>query len=77
VPCGRDVGMMERAIVLQLLGDRRWTRAELMQATGIDGIALRAILATLVVEGVAVLDRDAVVASRCARYLDKIGLVAV
>jgi hypothetical protein len=68
----------ERAVILTLLSDdRRWTRTELEREVGITKDDLRGVLATLVVEGVAVLDRDAVVANRCARHLDALGLISV
>ncbi len=71
----------ERAVVLALLRDdrpERWTRVALGREAGIDPLAFRGVLATLVVEGVIVLDRDDVaVASRCARHLGRLGLVSV
>jgi hypothetical protein len=71
----------ERAVALQLLRDdrpERWTRSDLAREVGIDQLVFRGVLAQLVIEGVAVLDKDdVVVASRCARALDRLGLVAV
>lgn len=72
---------LERAVVLSLLRDdhpERWTRSELAREAGIDQLVFRGVLASLVVEGVAVLDRnDVVVASRCAQHLGRLALVAV
>jgi hypothetical protein len=66
----------ERAIILQLLRedhDERWTRAELLANVNIEASALEIALDDLIQSGVLVTSEDHVLASRCARRLDKLG----
>jgi DNA-binding HxlR family transcriptional regulator len=70
-----------RTIVLQLLRDdhdERWSRTEL-QAEVSDGAPaeLSTALAHLEREGVVVVQGERVLASRCARHLDGLGLIAI
>ncbi|MDE3069986.1 MAG: hypothetical protein KGJ43_04590 [Acidobacteriota bacterium] len=73
--------MAERAIVLQLLRadhDHRWLRAELETALcDIAPMALDHALASLAEAGVAEVRGERVRATRCARRLDALGLIAV
>ena len=72
---------VERAIVLQLLRDdhdERWSRAELeAEINGMEPSVLRSAIAELERRGVVVAQGEHVVASRCARHLDELGLVGV
>ena len=76
-----DPLMAQHVIVLQVLRDDHlgpWTRAELEQdSPDLDLRAVRDGLARLAAEGVVILDREHVEASRCARHLDALGLVAI
>jgi hypothetical protein len=76
-----DPARAERAVVLQVLrGDHheRWSQAELEQAvSGVEPAAVSEALVRLAADGVVVLDGDRVVASRCARRLDALGLIAI
>ncbi len=76
-----DLRMAQRAIVLQLLRDDhdlRWSRAELRrEASDLDPRAVRDGLARLKAEGVATTAREHVLACRCVRHLDSLGLVSI
>jgi DNA-binding HxlR family transcriptional regulator len=71
----------ERAIVLQLLRDdhdERWSLAELQAAvSNQEPSALGSTLAHLEQHGVVVPQSEYVLASRCARHLDDLGLVGI
>jgi hypothetical protein len=73
--------MAERAITLQLIRDdhdARWTLAELeREVPDVPGGAVRGALGRLRDEGVAVACGAHVLASRCARRLDDLGLIGV
>jgi hypothetical protein len=73
--------MEERAVILQLLRDdhdERWTLAELLSEIPDFGPrAVRAGLARLVAEGVAVTLGDCILASRCARRFDDLDLIGL
>jgi hypothetical protein len=77
----RSVWMAERAIVLQVLRDdhgERWSLAELeYEASDVAPRAIREAFDRLVAEGVLVTDGEHVLASRCARHLDTLGLVSI
>jgi hypothetical protein len=67
----------ERAVILTLLRDDhdvRWTRDELSHEVGFE---VRPHLCGLVVDGLVVLDGQGVLASRCVRRMDALGLVGV
>ena len=70
---------LERFVVLLVLdGDHAevYARAEIERAlSGVDPLAISDALACLEVEGVVVLDGEQVRASRCARYLDGLGVI--
>ena len=72
---------IERAIVLQLLRDdhdERWSRTELeTELNDVEPLVLSDTIADLERHGVAVVQGEHVVASRCARHLDELGLVSV
>jgi len=72
---------VERAIVLQLLRDdhdERWSRAELEAVVNdVEPSALSGAIAELERRGVVVAQDEHVLASRCARHLDELGLVGV
>ncbi len=76
-----DLWMAQRVIVLQLLRDdhpEQWTRQELEAEIG--DIPERTILAALVylaIEEVLEVDENGVQASKCARYMDELDLIAV
>jgi hypothetical protein len=76
-----DPAKAERAVVLQVLrGDHpeRWSRAELEQAvSGVEGAAVSDALVRLAADGVVVLDGDRVLASRCAKRMDALSLIAI
>ena len=76
-----DLTLAQRAIVLQVLRNdhaERWTRVELEQeASDIEPLAVSDALMTLDAEGVVILDGENVEASRCARHLDYLELVAI
>jgi hypothetical protein len=71
----------ERAIVLQVLRDdrdERWSRAELEhEIYDIEPLAINEALERLREEGVVCLTGELVWASRCARYLDLLGMVSI
>jgi len=69
---------LDRAIVLELLGDReRWTRDELAAAVRVDRSVLDSALERLQADGVAVIDGDELLASRCARRIDALELIGI
>lgn len=69
---------LDRAIVLELLGDReRWTRDELAAAVRVDRSVLDSALERLQADGVAVIDGEEVLASRCARRIDELELIGI
>jgi hypothetical protein len=69
---------LDRAIVLELLGDRkRWSRDALAAAIGVDRSVLDSALERLQADGVAVVDRDEVLAPRCARAIDRLELIGI
>lgn len=76
-----DPQIAERAIVLQLLRDDRdeqWSRAELeAELDNVEPLALSDAIAGLERHGVVVVQGEHVVASRCARQLDELGLIAI
>lgn len=69
----------ERSLVLMILNHpERCLRAELeAELHDIDPLAVSDALETLETEGVVILDGEQVSASRCARHLDALGLIAV
>lgn len=74
-----DQRNVERAIVLQLLGDDhdpRWSFSELLEL-GDPELALAAALARLREDGVVLGEGDAILASPCARRLDALGVIAI
>jgi hypothetical protein len=76
-----ELFMAQRAIVLQVLRDDhdpRWTRPELEAAiSDLPQQAVVAALAYLAIEEVIELDETTVCASKCARYMDELELVAI
>jgi hypothetical protein len=76
-----DLQITERAIILQLLRDdhdERWTRAELhVEASDMELSTLNSAFELLERHGIAVAQGEYVLASRCARHLDELGLVGV
>jgi len=72
---------VERAIVLQLLRDdhdERWSGAELeAEVNDVEPSVLRSAIADLEHQGVVVAQGEHILASRCARHLDELGLVGV
>jgi hypothetical protein len=72
---------VDRAIVLQVLREgrpERWPRAALeIEVSGVDALTVSNALARLEADGVVVLDRESVCASRCARRLDALGLIGL
>jgi len=71
----------ERAIVLQVLRedhDVRWSRAEIeREICDIEPLDLGDALERLRLEGVVHLWGELVLASRCARHLDELGMVSI
>lgn len=69
----------ERSLVLTVLDHpKRCSRAELeTKLHDIEPLLVCNALAHLQAEGVVILDGEAVRASRCARHLDALGLIAV
>jgi len=66
---------LERAVIEQLLAEKRWSRAALkVKFEDIDPAVIDGTIATLTIEGVCAFDGIAVEASRCLRYLDDHGL---
>lgn len=76
-----DLKLAQHVIVLQVLRDDHpewWTRAELEQESpDLDPRAIREGLARLVAEGVVILDGETITASRCARPIDALELIAI
>jgi DNA-binding HxlR family transcriptional regulator len=76
-----DPRSAQRATVLQLLRDdhdERWSRTELeVKVDDVEPLALSDALADLKRHGVVVVQGEHVVASRCARHLDELGLITV
>jgi len=69
---------LDKAIVLELLDDReRWPRDELAAAVHVDRSVLDSAIERLTAEGVAVLDGNDVLASRCARHIDALDLIGI
>jgi hypothetical protein len=72
---------VERAIVLQLLRDDhegQWSRAELEGEIGdVESSALSAAVELLAREGISEVRGEHVLASRCVRRLDELGLVSI
>ena len=72
---------VERAIVLQLLDSdhaERWSRAELeIELHDVEALAISDALEHLKTVGVLDLDGERVGASRCARHLDRLAIVAI
>ena len=70
---------LERPVVLLVLDDDHaevWSRAEIMRAlSDIDQLAINDALAHLEAEGVVILDGEQVRSSRCARCLDRLGMI--
>jgi hypothetical protein len=80
VPSGDD-GLVEKAIILQLLRDdhdERWSRTELeVEMVPIGSLAISDALARLEADGVLQLFGEAVSASRATRCLDDLELIAI
>jgi hypothetical protein len=76
-----ELGAAQRAIVLQILRDdhpQRWQRAELeSKVSDIEPLLITDAFAQLHAEGVVVVEGEQVQASRSARHLDTLGLIAV
>jgi uncharacterized tellurite resistance protein B-like protein len=76
-----DPGVAERAIILQVLRDdhhERWTRKELKREIyDIKGRTINKALKRLQEEGVVDLDGEYVWSSRCAQYMDELGMVSI
>ncbi|HLB21258.1 MAG TPA: HTH domain-containing protein [Solirubrobacteraceae bacterium] len=69
---------LDRAIVLELLEEReRWTRDELAAAVRVDRSVLDSAVERLQADGVAVIDGDELLASRCARRIDELELIGI
>ncbi len=72
---------IERAIVLQLLRDdhdEQWSRSELeAEASDAEPSALSSAIECLERHGVVLALDNRVLASRCARHLDALGLIGV
>lgn len=72
---------IERAIVLQLLRDdhdERWSHTELeAEVNNLEPSALSRAVECLEQHGVVVALDDRVLASRCARHLDALGLIGI
>jgi hypothetical protein len=70
---------LDRAIVLDLLDEdrERWSRDDLAVAVRVDRSVLDNALERLQAEGVAVVDGDDVLASRCARRIDELELIGI
>jgi len=68
----------ERAVVLQVLGTERMSRAELLRALhDMDSEAVAGALSNLETLGIVVVEGEQVQASRAARHLDALGLISV
>jgi len=76
-----ELRIAERAIVMQILRDdhpQPWPRAELeREVSDIEPLLIGDALAQLHAEVVVVVEGEQVQASRCARYLDTLELIAV
>lgn len=76
-----DPKVAERAIVMQVLRDdhhEHWTRTELEDAASdYKSSAISEALRRLGAEEVVLLEGDQIRASRCARYLDTLDLLAI
>jgi hypothetical protein len=75
-----DLRGVERATILQLLRDdrdERWSRAELEAELGDVQHPLSDAIEQLARDGVVIAEGEHVVASRCVRHLDELGLVSV
>jgi DNA-binding HxlR family transcriptional regulator len=76
-----DPGGIERALALQVLRDdhhERWTRKELKrELPDVKGRSIDKALDGLEEEGVVELDGEYVWPSRCAQYLNALGMVSV
>jgi hypothetical protein len=69
---------LDKAIVLELLDDReRWPRDALASAVDVDRSGLDSAIERLTADGVAVLDGEDVLASRCARCIDALDLIGI
>ena len=69
---------LDKAIVLELLDDReRWPRDELAAAVHVDRSVLDSAIERLTAHGVALLDGEDVLASRCARRIDALDLIGI
>jgi hypothetical protein len=69
---------LDKAIVLELLDDReRWPRDELAAAVHVDRSVLDSAIERLQADGVALLDGEDVIASRCARRIDELDLIGI
>jgi hypothetical protein len=71
---------LERAVVLQLLRDdhaARWSREELLSELGGEMALLEAALIRLHGDGVLTLSDEQMSASRAARRLGELGLIAI
>ena len=72
-----QLARVQRAVVLQVLREDHpqwWTRAELER--DLEPMALTGALAKLAADDVIQVDDERVRASRCARHLDALGLIA-
>jgi hypothetical protein len=69
---------LDKVIVLELLDDReRWPRDALAAAVHVDRSVLDSAIERLTADGVAVLDGEDVLASRCARRIDALDLIGI
>jgi hypothetical protein len=71
---------LERGIVLTLLAeehDERWARHELAAAVRVERSILDGALERLQADGVAVIDGEQVLASRCTRRIDELDLIGI
>jgi len=69
---------LDRAIVLELLSDREsWPRDELAAVVRADRPVLDSALEHLQADGVAVIEGEEVLASRCARRIDELELIGI
>ena len=71
---------LDRAIVLELLSedhDERWQCDELAAAVRVDRSVLDSALERLQADGVAVIEGEEVLASRCARRIDELELIGI
>jgi hypothetical protein len=71
---------LDRAIVLELLSedhDERWQCDEFVAAVRVDRSVLDSALERLQADGVAVIEGEEVLASRCARRIDELELIGI